>query len=67
MAQTKTSMLNRRSFLLAAGAGGVATIAAIAAKTQGQSQPAATGTGKRSTKGYTASEHIDNYYRTTKV
>ena len=29
--------------------------------------PADTGSGKRSTKGYTSSEHINNYYRTTKV
>jgi hypothetical protein len=67
MAQTKTTKLNRRNFLLAVGAGGAATVAAIAAKTQSQVQPAATGTDKRSTKGYSASEHINNYYRTTKV
>ena len=59
--------LNRRNFLLAVGAGGAATIAAVAAKTQSLPQPATTGTGKRATKGYTPSEHIDNYYRTTKV
>jgi len=67
MAQTKTTKLNRRNFLLAVGAGGVATVAAIAAKTAPQAQPANTGTGKRSTKGYASSEHINNYYRTTKV
>jgi len=67
MAHTKTSKSSRRNFLLAVSAGGAATVAAIAAKAQLQSQPAATGTGKRSTKGYTSSEHIDNYYRTTKV
>lgn len=57
----------RRNFLLAVGAGGAATIAAVAAKTQIFPQPATTGTGKRATKGYTASEHVNNYYRTTKV
>ncbi|MBS0338402.1 MAG: hypothetical protein JSS40_16690 [Proteobacteria bacterium] len=67
MAQTKITRLNRRNFLLAVGAGGAATVAAIAAKTASQAQPAATGTGKRSTRGYSASEHINNYYRTTKV
>jgi hypothetical protein len=66
MAQTKTTKLNRRNFLLAVGAGGAATVAAIAAKTQ-SAQPAAADTDKRSTKGYSASEHINNYYRTTKV
>lgn len=65
MAQTKTIKLNRRNFLLAVGAGGAATVAAIAAKTAPQATPA--DTGKRSTKGYTSSEHINNYYRTTKV
>ena len=30
-------------------------------------QPGTTGSGKRATKGYAASEHINNYYRTTKV
>ena len=57
----------RRNFLLEVGAGGAATIAAVAAKTQISPQPATTGTGKRATKGYTASEHVNNYYRTTKV
>ena len=63
----KTTKLNRRNFLLAVGAGGAATVAAIAAKTTTQAMPADTGSGKRSTKGYTSSEHINNYYRTTKV
>jgi hypothetical protein len=66
MAQAKDK-LTRRNFLLAVGAGGAATIAAVAAKTQSLPKPALTGTGKRATKGYTASEHINNYYRTTKV
>jgi hypothetical protein len=59
--------LSRRSFLLAVGAGGVATAAASAATkmAQGQAQPAAK--GKRATRGYHPSEHIDSYYRTTKV
>jgi hypothetical protein len=66
-AKTTTTRLNRRNFLLAVGAGGAATVAAVAAKTLPQAQPAATGADKRSTKGYSASEHINNYYRTTKV
>jgi hypothetical protein len=67
MAEAKTTKLNRRNFLLAVSAGGAATVAAIAAKTTTQAPPANTGTGKRSTKGYASSEHINNYYRTTKV
>ena len=66
MAQAKQK-LNRRNFLLALGAGGAATIATVAAKTQSIPTPATTGTGKRATKGYTPSAHIDSYYRTTKV
>lgn len=66
MAQVK-SKTGRRNFLLAVGAGGAATIAAVAAKTQISPLPATTGTGKRATKGYTASAHVNNYYRTTKV
>lgn len=67
MAQTKTTKLNRRSFLLAVGAGGAATVAAIAARNPLQAKAADAGKGKRSTRGYAASEHINNYYRTTKV
>jgi hypothetical protein len=66
MAQAKDK-LTRRNFLLAVGAGGAATVAAVAAKTQSLPKPVKTGSGKRATTGYTASEHINNYYRTTKV
>lgn len=66
MAQTK-SKLGRRNFLLAVGAGGAATAVAIVANKPMQPQSATVGHGKRSTKGYNVSEHINNYYRTTKV
>ena len=70
MAETK-SKLGRRNFLLAVGASGAAAAAAVVAPvvSQGplQSQAPASGNGKRSTKGYAVSEHINNYYRTTKV
>ena len=63
--------LDRRNFLLAVGAGGAATVAAVVstsvAKAPAQLQPPTTGTGKRATKGYASSEHIKNYYRTAKV
>ena len=61
----RTKRLSRRNFLLAAGAGGVATAAAIVAKNSPPSP--ATEKNKRATRGYHASEHINNYYRTTKV
>jgi len=62
----KKAKLSRRSFLLTMGAGGAATAAAIVAKNAGTLQPDST-KDKRATRGYHASEHIDNYYRTTKV
>jgi nitrous oxide reductase len=66
----RTKRISRRNFLLAASAGGVATAAAIVA-TKAPSTKPASGTGaatdKRATRGYHASEHVDNYYRTTKV
>ena len=60
----RAKKLSRRNFLLAAGAGGVATAAAIVAK---NSPPQSPDKSKRATRGYHASEHINNYYRTTKV
>jgi hypothetical protein len=62
----KKAKLSRRNFLLTAGAAGVAGAAAIAAKSPLQ-QADASGKDKRATRGYQASEHINNYYRTTKV
>jgi len=61
----KKAKLSRRNFLLTLGAGGAATAAAIVAKTT--PTLAVSGKGKRATRGYHASEHISNYYRTTKV
>lgn len=62
----KKAVLSRRNFLLTMGAGGAATAAAIVA-TKDAAAPATSGKGKRETRGYHASEHIANYYRTTKV
>jgi hypothetical protein len=62
----RTKRLSRRNFILAVGAGGAATAAAIVA-----TKPAAVSPdkeqGKRDTRGYQSSEHVNNYYRTTKV
>ena len=66
MGQVKAK-LNRRNFLLALGAGGAATAVAVVAKNPAQFDAPSGSRDKRSTKGYTASEHINNYYRTTKV
>jgi hypothetical protein len=59
--------LSRRNFLLAAGAGGAATAAAIVATRAPKQVQPASGQGKGASRGYHASAHVDNYYRTTKV
>jgi len=58
---------SRRHFLLSVGAGGVATAAAVVAKGSRYAPQATAGSDKRTTRGYQASEHVNNYYRTTKV
>jgi hypothetical protein len=63
----RTKRLSRRNFLLAVSAGGAAGAAAIVAKQNAPEAKPAAGSGKRATRGYQASEHINNYYRTTKV
>jgi hypothetical protein len=65
MLPTQKARVSRRHFLLAVGAGGAASAAALVAK----SPPAASSSGnsKRVTRGYRASQHIHNYYRTTKI
>jgi hypothetical protein len=61
----RTKKLSRRNFLMAAGAGGVA--AAATALNVKNSNPVAPDKSKRATRGYHATEHVNNYYRTTKV
>jgi shikimate 5-dehydrogenase len=63
----KKAKLSRRNFLLAVGAGGAATAAAIVATKTTSSSALQTSKDKRATRGYQASEHVNNYYRTTKV
>jgi nitrous oxide reductase len=67
MSQTKTK-LNRRNFLIAVGAGGAATAAAIASRAVAPTatKPAA-GDDKRRGKGYQETAHVRSYYNTTKV
>jgi hypothetical protein len=67
----RTKRLTRRNFLMTLGAGGAATAAAIVASHSPSTKPAS-GTNaatkdKRATRGYQSSEHVNNYYRTTKV
>lgn len=62
----KKAVLSRRNFLLTVGAGGAATAAAIVGKDVARA-PASASKDKRATSGYKVSEHINNYYRTTKV
>ena len=63
--KSSASRLSRRNFLLAVGAGGVATAAAVAVKNP-QSQPKKAEAVKGS-KGYQLTEHVRKYYDTTKV
>jgi hypothetical protein len=67
MMSERTKKLSRRNFLLAASAGGVATAAAVIATQPKSSNPTPTSNDKRATRGYQSSEHVSNYYRTTKV
>jgi shikimate 5-dehydrogenase len=60
----RTKRLSRRNFLLTMGAGGAAA-AVVAGKSP--SMQAASRKDKRATRGYQVSEHVNNYYRTTKV
>lgn len=63
----KKAKLSRRNFLLTLGAGSAATAAAIVATKSTSSSAPQTSKDKRATRGYQASEHVNNYYRTTKV
>lgn len=66
MAQNTTKP-GRRNFLLAVSAGGAATATALVVRQPTQTQAKISGTGKRATRGYVASEHVNSYYKTTKV
>jgi len=62
------SKLSRRNFLLAVGAGGAATAAAIAGRAVTSDEPkAVTSTDKRRGKGYQETAHVRSYYNTAKV
>ena len=63
----RAKAFSRRQFLIAAGAAGTAATAAALMAGRSGSSPEKAKADKRSSRGYHASEHIDNYYRTTKV
>jgi len=63
---SEKAKLSRRKFLLAAGAGSAATVAAIAAKTVPQGEKTADA-GAKKRKGYQLTEHVRRYYETAKV
>lgn len=67
MNRTRRTDSSRRNFLLAVGAGGAATAAAVATKIAPQAAPAPAGADKRRGKGYEETAHVRNYYRTAKV
>ena len=62
----KKAVLSRRNFLFTVGAGGAATAAALVARNTAAPTPPGS-KDKRATRGYQVSEHVNNYYRTTKV
>ena len=61
-----SARLSRRNFLFAVGAGTAASAAAIVAKKEPASGPKKTGSIE-SKKGYQLTDHVRNYYRTTKI
>ena len=66
MSENKTRF-SRRNFLLTVGAGGAAGAAAMVAKSVPQGPSVTTTDDKKTTRGYHATAHIRNYYRTAKV
>ena len=63
----KKEKLSRRTFLLSVGAGGAAAAAAVVATRPAGDMVEKAEDDKRATRGYQASAHVSNYYRTTKV
>jgi hypothetical protein len=59
------SRLSRRNFLLAVGAGGVATAAVVAGNSESTKQRKAEPVS--GSKGYQLTAHVKKYYNTTKV
>lgn len=64
--KTSTS-LRRREFLLSVGLGGAGAAAALIAGKSGQDAKKAVDTKTGGGSGYRVTEHVRNYYRTTRV
>ena len=58
---------SRRKFLISIGAGGAATAAAVVAAVAPESDVSPPDSAKPAKRGYQVSEHINKYYRTTRV
>jgi precorrin-6B methylase 2 len=58
---------SRRRFLISIGAGSAATAAAVVAAVAPDAEVPAVDSGKSAKSGYQVSEHINKYYRTTRV
>jgi len=68
MAKTNAlSQHSRRHFLLALGAGTASTAAALVAMKPSTAQKTSATEQRPEGAGYTASAHINNYYRTAKI
>ena len=64
--KTRTTT-NRRKFLLAAGLGSAGAAALTVAKVKASSAPAKESSAEDQATTYRATEHIQKYYKTTKV
>ena len=58
--------LRRRGFLLALGTGGAATVA-VALKPLSETLPELPAAAPAASQGYRESQHVRDYYRTTKI
>jgi len=66
MSRNKVS-ITRRGFLVSVGAGGLATAAAVVAAVTPESEADTGKTSAPAKRGYQVSEHVNKYYRTTRV
>ena len=57
----------RRGFLISVGTGGVAAAAAVVSAVAPETSSQAETNDQRRKRGYRVSEHINKYYRTTRV
>jgi len=58
---------SRRGFLISMGAGSVAAVAAAVTAATPETKSSEQANGQQAKRGYRVSEHINKYYRTTRV